>query len=324
MKQHRRELRDAVANKSPPVRLMALNWSLDKPRAMLHRICADRVMNRGDKHQSLRADAVAKHHEEVIWMFIKTTEDLAEKEVDEVVEMEIEETLEQGLDRAVDACVRILGLEKPTQEQVGQALAAARGYVPVTVKSEERKKKKVQEPRYYGFLPEFDLVDVLEQRLAETDVPDGAKKFWEGLQKSGRVTERPHITIVHSKSLPQEKDLWDNCHRLFVDASPPTFEFKLGHLVFDERVMALTVDDIKVATNPGEDTNEEGQSFVSQLEDALKRRLHITVGTRESKIAAVEAGVLIDAWKRGQAGPEFGCITLNDVVVKGRVKGLFN
>jgi hypothetical protein len=53
---------------SMPVHLLALNWSLDQPKATIHRICGDRVQQHGDNYQTLRADC--KSHEEVIWMFI--------------------------------------------------------------------------------------------------------------------------------------------------------------------------------------------------------------------------------------------------------------
>ena len=81
---------------SPRVRLLALNWALDKPPARIHRICGDRVMDRGDNHQTLRADNVAKTHEGVIWKFINSTEELAEDEVDEVEDEEEDGEVDVG------------------------------------------------------------------------------------------------------------------------------------------------------------------------------------------------------------------------------------
>jgi len=66
LRQHHDSLREAVTNIHPPVRLLALNWSLDQPQATIHRICGDRVFMRG-RHQALRADTLAKAHEDVIW-----------------------------------------------------------------------------------------------------------------------------------------------------------------------------------------------------------------------------------------------------------------
>jgi hypothetical protein len=104
--------------------------------------------------------------------------------------MDINEDLEHALDRAVDGCVRILGLEKPDQEKVGLALAVARGYEPTKKKEDrkgkgkkekedaekEREKKKVKRPRYYGFVPEVDLLELLNPVFSaggDADVADG-------------------------------------------------------------------------------------------------------------------------------------------------------
>ncbi|TDL22055.1 hypothetical protein BD410DRAFT_771066 [Rickenella mellea] len=322
LRQHREALRIAVANMSPPVRLMALNWSLVKPPAMVHRVCADRVMQRGENHQKLRADAVSRDHEDVLWMFVEQTEELADDEVDEVVEMDLEEDLEQALARAVDACVSVLGLKRPTQEEIGQALAVTRGYTPTTKMADA--KKKMAEPRYFGFLPEVDLEDVITARLAHDDAPSHAKKFWEALVKKDRVAKRPHITLVHSKELPQEKDLWDQCQRFFADSSPPTFELSLGNLVWNDRVMAIAVDDVKVATQGDNDTHAEGQAFVDELEQTIKKRLHVTVGTGQSNILPIEARALVEGWRLGQSGPNVGSLALDGIVARGRIKGLFS
>src|SRR6267154_821168 len=142
LKQHRESLREAVAKMNPHVRLLALNWALDRPQAIIHRICGDRVFSRGDKHQTLRADTKAKAHEDVIWQFLHDSEELADKEVDVSIEMDFEDTLEQAVDRAVSGCVSVLGLRQPSAEEIDEAVRMARTYVPQITKSQEKKKKK--------------------------------------------------------------------------------------------------------------------------------------------------------------------------------------
>ncbi|KAI9440680.1 tRNA ligase kinase domain-containing protein [Lactarius indigo] len=127
LQMHRRALRDAVKGMHPPVRLLALHWSLDQPHAETHRICADRILARGTNHQTLRADQKGKAHEGVLWQFLRTTEPLANGEADTVIEMDVREDLEHALSRAIDAVVRVLGLPLPDAERVGAALARARG-----------------------------------------------------------------------------------------------------------------------------------------------------------------------------------------------------
>ena len=102
---HRRDRRDAVKGMLPPVRLLALNWSLDLPHTETHRICADRILACGTNHQTLHGDEHGKAHESVVWQFLHNTEPLADDEADAVIEMDVREDLEHALSRVVDAVV---------------------------------------------------------------------------------------------------------------------------------------------------------------------------------------------------------------------------
>lgn len=318
----------------PPVRLMALNWSFDVPLSTIHRVCADRIEERGENHQSLVAGA----HEDVVWQFIKRAEELSDDEVDVAAEMEWEASLEDSLARAVDACVRIVGVQKPTTEQFGEALAVARAYrakmtakKPAAAEQGKKKEKKEREPRYYGILAEADLGSVLKKRFGEVDVPPAGQAFWEKLLADKRVTPRPHITIVHSKSLPEQTALWDLCRGLQGgEGSPshvPTFVFRLGHVVWNPRIMAATVVDLAVSLDDADAAAQErGLDFVLKLPAEVRDRLHITVGTRDGSVPPVEARSFVWDWKQkgDAAGKGVGSVELKDVWVKGKVKGLFN
>ena len=321
-RQHRTALRDAIRGYNPPVRLLALNWAFEQPLATIHRICSDRIYDRGEKHQTLHADVRGKSHEDVVWQFIEQREELEEREVDAVIEMDINEDLEHALDRAVDGCVRILGLEKPDQEKVGLALAAARGYEPTKkkgdVKGGEKKKGK---PRYYGFVPEVDLLELLNPVFSaggDADVADG-RQFFTNLKKNGRITKQPHITLVHSKSFDQEwaQPLWDNCSELYLSSTPSTFQFTLGSVVWNDRVMAVTADEI--APTAGDD--EAGKSFVDQLPQEVRMGLHITVGTASRDIPPFEAHALVSDWRNGK---RIKSLQLTNIPIEGRVRGLYS
>lgn len=310
---------------TPPVRLLALHWPFDIPLATVHRICGDRIVARGDNHQSLRADAVGKTHEDVIWMFLQQAEELLAGEVDEAVDMDIEAPLEDALARAVDACVRILDLPRPSAEQMGQALAAARGYAPKGTQAKQQEKghekKKRKAPRYYALLPEVDLQRVLDKRVEEEDVSEQGRMLYHHLKASGRVAERPHVTVVHEKGLPGDTDLWERCRRLFSTPTPPLFSFRLGDLVWNDQVMAMTVVDVAVSRGE-KDPEARGGDFVASLPEELKGRLHVTIGTRSKDIPAVEARDMVMQWKTGAKSIE-SC-KLNELWVNGRVKGLYN
>lgn len=350
--QHRSGLREALTKFNPPVRLVALNWSLDRPPAMVHRICSDRVQDRGENHQSLRADT-KKSHEDVLWMFIDKSEELSEAEVDDIIEMDVEEDLEANLRRAIDGLCRVLEIPRPEEEKIGEAVAIARNYAYRPTEKElakereakggGKKKEEHKQPRYFAILPEIDLKQIVEDALSSLSKENPASKLYQIMKSKNRLASRPHITIVHSKSLPDEQQLWDNATALHLAPLPPAFRFKLDSLVCNNRVMALSITEIIENTDAedggfenmtqGNKENDLAAPFLKTLLP-IRFKLHITVGTADRDINPFEARQLVEEWRR--AGAEEGvkqdkdgqlkwaAVKLNDLWSCGRVKGLMS
>ncbi|KAG8793994.1 hypothetical protein FRC17_008350, partial [Serendipita sp. 399] len=290
----------------------------------------------------LTPNAVADY-EDVVWRFLKESDELKEDEVDDVIEMEVEENLEDALGRVVNGVVELIGVDPPSDEQMGEALRVARGYQPDTKKQlnqaekketqkgvEEKKKvaepngaskkAKVVAPRYYGLLPEIDIREVMGGILnSNVVVPDDARELWEHLKQHSRLPQVPHITIVHSKTRVDEEDVWVACEKL-TQGPQPLFQFKIGHLVWNDRVMALTVEDLSIMANGGDGDGEKpGHVFLQSLRPKIQDRLHITIGTREASIPPVEAKALVENWR---AGKGVKSVSIKDVTARGRIKGL--
>ncbi|KAJ7769961.1 RNA ligase-domain-containing protein [Mycena metata] len=334
--QHRAELRAATASASPPVKLLALNWAVDTlPAALVHRICADRVQQRGTNHQTLLApsDDAAKKYEDVLWMFLQRAQPLAADEVDAVVEMEVGEDMEAAVRRAVAACVRMLGVPEPKEERVQEAIDKVRGYKvePVPGAGAKKVKEKDVGPRYFALLPEISLEPLLAPVLAK--IPPPQDSLWETLQEGKRVTLRPHVTLVHMNAVTAadgtvhkgNEEFWARCQALHSCLGrPPQFRFRLGHVVWDERVMAVTVEGVELAEEGSE--GQAGAEFVSQVPEEVRRSLHITVGTRDGQVPPVEAKEMVRRWRA--AGEPVGksggvqSVKLEGVVATGRLKGL--
>jgi tRNA ligase len=348
LRQHRESLRAAVAGRNPPVRLLALNWSLEGlAPAEVHAICGTRITARGANHQSLRP-AASREHEQVIWMFINKTEGLAPAEVDEVVDMSMADGLAESVERAVEGVVRVLGLPAPGAEKVREGVERARAYAVAGAAegsndngakdkgkgkgkaqekkpaAQEEKKKKTKGPRYYGLLPEVALESLLAGPVAQE--PTGAA-LYAHLVKEKRVAVRPHVTLVHSKGLEEAgaQDLWARCAALDTldakAADAAVFTCTLGSVVWNERVMALTVDDVRLETESTK--GQAGAEFVSTLSEEVRKRLHITVGTRNASIAAVEGKALVESWRAGKTAG-IKSLSLGGVTAKARVQGLFS
>jgi tRNA ligase len=310
-----------VKNIDPPVRLLALNWSIDQPLAIVHRILSDRIVGRGKNHQALHADTTsARSHEEVIWMFIKNMEELGSDEVDVIVDMDLTQTPAEMLRRAVDACVRELGVPQPSEEQIQEALTVAQGYKPKTTTAPEPKARlKSKEPRYYALLPEIDLGKTLESRIPNAE--NSPKEFWARLKNQNRVAKQPHITLAHKNNLPEDQVLWDACAAINSAEDPPLFSMRFSTLVWNDRVMALVVDDLASSSDEPDDKSI-GANFVVQLPEEVRSRLHVTVGTWTSSIAPVEAKDLVEAWRQGKR-TKIGIMPLEGVLAEGRLKGMY-
>jgi tRNA ligase len=164
---------------------------------------------------------------------------------------------------------------------------------------------------------------VLGPLLTGPNAPAGARDFWDRLVSQKRVAGRPHVTLAHTAELasPGTQALWDACARVAGAASPPTFRLRLSHLVWDARVMALAVDNLAVSADAPDD-DAVGAEFVVGLDEAARRRLHVTVGTWAPDVKPFEAKALVERWRRGEAGPE--AMPLGDVFVQARLKGLMS
>ena len=326
MTRHRDGIRDAVKRIRPCPQLVALNWSFaNTPQTAVHRITCDRILRRGENHQTLRPDGLAGY-KKIVWRFIEDGEELNENEVDDVIEMELEDSIEDALARAVNGVVDVLGLEKPTDEQMGEALRKSIEYqtnlrkeIGQSSKGKEkaRLKEKTIIPRYYGIIPEIDLEAVMGQVFSAEDAHEDAKKMWELLQSKKRVTARPHITITHMKSKDTEMALWSASEQLLTEGTPPMFGLEFGHLVWNSRVMALTVENLSVKEG---NAIEAGNEWLKVLGDGpVRARLHVTVGTADPSIPPVEAKQLVEKWKAQEL---VNVMEVKGIGSQGRLKAL--
>lgn len=239
------------------------------------------------------------------------------EEADKVIEMNLEDSPEQAVRRVIDVLVPLLGLDRPNDEAIQGAVQSAMGYSPAVKK--DVKGVKIPPPRYYGILPEIDIVDLINEAVESNDdsVPEEFNAFWKELRSSRRIPPRPHITISHHNNLPQEQAIWDACQAV---AKPPSSEFRvrLDKAITDGRVMSLTVEELEVIEGP---EAEKGRDFMAELPQELLARLHITVGTADKTISPYEGKVLTEKWKSGEV-EGIQSVSLQGVKVTGYLRGL--
>jgi tRNA ligase len=334
-------LRQLLPNANPPIRLIALHWlTPDVSKAEFHRICATRITARGDNHQTLRAsEDAASAHEEILWRFISTSEDLAEAEVDEIIEMDIRDDTEAAVRRAVSGLCKTLGLERPSEDAIRDAINVSQGYtVPSTSKramnlpaSSKARDNRKGNPRYFGITPsanaEWQLNTIINSELSglsDNDEHSQLLQLWKTLTDDQRVTEHPHITLVHQASLKSgsekgAKRLWEACSESNRDVS---VKFRLSHLIYNSRIMALVAEPASFS----ESSSPQFSEILKAMDPSTLERLHITVGTANSSVKPVEAGELVLKWRQQKLKPEEGgAIPLsNNDLLSGNVEGLWS
>ena len=97
------------------------------------------------------------------------------------------------------------------------------------------------------------------------------------------------------------------------------FGLEFGHLVWNSRVMALTVENLSVKEG---NAIEAGNEWLKVLSDGpVRARLHVTVGTADPSVPPVEAKQLVEKWKAEEL---VNVMEVKGIGSQGRLKALFN
>jgi tRNA ligase len=286
---------------------VAIVWDIDsQPYHRLLRICSERVVTRGDNHQTLRPDPTAEaEHEAIVGQFLRNFTTPDPSLFDRMIEVKVDDAPREAIRKIVDGFVGLLGVQRPSDEAIDQALKAAEGYKVTTPYHAPAKISKAV--RYFGLAPEIDITALVDEGIAgmSKDLVDSAKTFFEDLKVQKRVAAKPHVTLAHEKNVEAEKDaaggdaaatapgpqemLWNTCKALAESKVPQMFNFNLTHLVWDDRVMALVLDDLHPQSTSASTGGDSAMHITLDLPREVKAGLHVTVGTRTEEISAFES-----------------------------------
>ena len=327
------------------VRLVAIVWDVkSQPYHRLLRICSERVVRRGDNHQTLRPDPTAKaEHEAVVGQFLRNWT-LPDPELfDSVIRVQVADTPRQTLGKLVDGLVNELGFARPPDKVIDDALDAAVSYqVTTPYHAQPRVGKAV---RYFGLALEIDLEAITDSAIssARSDFAQSAKALFGEIISAKRVIENPHATLAHKKSVEAEREAagdvgepgplescWNTCETLAEAKISPIYDFNITHLVWDDRVMVLALNDLQ----PRGDVSE------LDLPEEVKALLHVTVGTRTDKISTFESRGIVSVAKEGirsnqhnqqqgqaceavEGGGEVRWLKVDGVKGDGRIRGMY-
>lgn len=213
-------------------------------------------------------------------------------------------------------------LYEPDDAQIEAALQVAAKHKVNVRKAEagppaekQGESSSAKQPRYYGIAVEVDLARLVPQLLEpyhtgevaatsslDRQVIDRARSTWEQFAANERVISRPHITLVHSSALTREsasadeaqerekaQRRWDKYRDLALLEKPVEFDIELGHLVWDDRVMAFSVQ--KVVPKGSALSPEEFWALQGGKGGPSEGRWrpHVTIGTANAEIRPFEA-----------------------------------
>lgn len=324
------------------VRFIAIKWNVDEqPYHRVLRICSERVVQRGDNHQTLRPDlSIEAEHEAIVGQFLRKFTPPDPEDFDRIIGIEVEDQPRVALEKVVDGIVDILGLSKPTSEALDEALRVASEYKPKTPYHAPAKISKAI--RYFGLAPEIDLSELVTTILAKSPSTSAEALFTE-IKTNRRITAKPHVTLSHEKNVEAEREAlgpnvepgphqrcWDQCKTLATEADNKTsmYRYNITHLVWDDRVMSLIIDELHPC---------EAGTVQLEIPEDYAKHLHITVGTRTDEISAFESRGIVAVAQEGiakgdgdgdgaeavEGGGRVRWMAVNGINGEGRIRGMW-
>lgn len=284
----------------------------------IRKFAVERVLKRGDNHQSIRAATMSPGQiEEIMDGFNRRFQalDLHKGPDNSFIEVVHLDPLVGSRKNLEVLCTflhhkGVIG-EMPSSTQLDNAIERAINYKPSVYKhmtshasqatgtasgqtKKEVKKAKTnalstsQKVNYFGLqvvqcVALVAMLDSLFEKHTEL------APFWLSLKRSGRVQSEFHVTLIHESNKTSRSDIWEHYEKLLCPQTSPHLvkhHVDLDSVVFDHRVMAITV---KIKDLP-----------------YTNKFLHITIGTANPTIKPVESNTMLAKPESSLTRIEFG------------------
>ncbi|KAL9119373.1 MAG: hypothetical protein Q9187_004077 [Circinaria calcarea] len=340
-KRERQQIIEDVERVIPSVRFVALHYVHDPKDEMLpkiRKITQQRVLERGDNHQTIQAGSKSRDEiTSIMEGFLKRFEPLntgAEPDArfDEVIDLDVAATSRQNLETVVkalhDAFPKIVR-DMPSAADLDEAIASAMNdYQPdvkhdLSFQSRNKPKgpKRNNDDQSHGMddlslqskpakieyfclkVPAAKVLAALESSFENED--PSVAQFYRHLQQTRRIQPNFHVTLIHRASIPQHKDLWDRLTSLYSSSSVQAES--ADPLLGDCRVrLEWAIWDKRV------------MCIVARILDdgweTANAMAHITVGTADASIKPKESNALLEKWSREGAA---GVNGIHEILLKG-------
>ncbi|TFB02626.1 tRNA ligase 1 [Trichoderma ghanense] len=341
-KHERKQLIADVKAQKPETRIVCLNFRHDEESIdEIRRVTQERVIERGDNHQTIHAATDQYKYLEVMEGFIKRFEECNPNSVpDAGFDLFIDLDPTAGSRVNLETVVKELHLslpnvvkEMPSPEKLDEAIDFALRYAPDfkhtipdrsgkkdQAKQGQQQQQKAQPKKktleYMAINVATDPIDKVLDKAFKGVGPEVSRFFFQ-LKNTRRVQRKFHVTLMHKATAPMHPELWKRYTELHEaaggdDAKLGECDLVLERVVFDDRIMAIVVRIV----------DEENKW------ECVNRVAHITVGTRDNSVKPKESNDLLAKWLEEGAGGEGN--TIQEVVfaekptVKGVVQGVLS
>lgn len=357
-KRERQQIIEDVSKIVPEARFVALHYVHEPKDRMLdeiRKVTRQRVLQRGDNHQTIRAGS--KSPDEIISImegFLQRfqgcdTSSPPDSDFDEVINLNVSasssENLETVITHLYNAYPGLLPEEMPGDKEMQDAIEYAMGH-EVTNKhdlsfNKPDKKNKNQSqnqkltPQEKTFSPDqligkleyfgvpvsaTQINSILGSMFDKADAEEA--KMYRMLKQSRRIQTEFHVTLIHRASATQHADMWQTYTEAFrttAENKTLTNKTELTPSLGPARIKLerLVWDDRIMAFVVRIYPAEGGPTWPSA--NAIP---HITVGTSRADIKPVESNQLLARWEVGDTngGPIHDKEVPGGVVLEGAVK----
>ncbi|KAI1767792.1 tRNA ligase [Hypoxylon sp. FL1150] len=324
-------------------RLIALNFDhgdIDEIR----RVTRERVLRRGDNHQTIQAASDESKVIGIMDNFIQRfqpcdPERSPDDGFDFIINLDPTKDSRANVETVVNELHRkypSLITKLPSSEEMDEAVKAAiedykpdlRHTIPdrTSKRHEKQKNQANREPQgppkkkpleYMSIsVPAKDVNVALESAFKGTDPQ--TQRFYKQLQQTRRIQPLFHVTLMHRASSRDNPELWERYTALEAasqdapDGKLDECDVQLERIVFDDRIMAVVVRIL--------DDEDNRWACVNKVP-------HITVGTRDNGVKPKESNDLLARWLEVGSGGDTGIgerIVEGNTKVRGNVRGVLS
>ncbi|KAL0935925.1 tRNA ligase [Colletotrichum truncatum] len=349
-KHERKQFITDVKVQHKTARLIALHFNHDDSNVdEVRRITQERVIARGDNHQTIHAATDAEKFLGVMEGFISRFEPLSafsppDNGFDGIIHLDPTAGSRVNLEKVITELHQMypnLVPEVPSAERLDQAVQSAFiEYKPEFKHNipDRGPRKQPQQQHQLGQQPKKQKKKPLEYMSVEVPaqevrgVLDGTfnkadanvSRFYKQLIQTRRVQPKFHVTLMHRASVKEHPELWQRYTGIHAEAEKeagsqdvanvrPLGEcgVELERVVFDDRVMAIVVRLV--------DETEQWK--------CVNAVAHITVGTRDDNVKPKESNDLLARWLENGTGEDTGIKEVvfdNKPSLQGTVRGVLS